>query len=175
MNLLKKIVEGDLHPCWKKVPQRPLNGRRDVGLILNSYDGSTFGSHVNFTCNPFFELTGGMVRIFCNNGRWNESAIPKCLRSKSVCTVLPPNRTESSIMLLANGYTFLDETDVANKKIVRIYTTVSYVCANSSLRFADPSRRIGLKMRNNSTQQFYSYQNATCLGQNRWQPLPRCL
>lgn len=160
------------------MPQRPLNGRREVALVISSYDGSTFGSHVNFTCDPFFELTGGASRIYCNNGKWTTDNVvpPKCTRSKDICTDMPPNRTDSTVLLSVTGFDIEEESlGEFYKKKVKIYTMASYVCAFSNLVFADTSRKVSTRARKNPLLPPYRYQNSTCLGNNVWQSLPQCV
>lgn len=156
------------------MPQRPLNGRREVGLILNSLDGSPNGSHVNFTCDQYFELSGGPRQIFCNDGKWNQSDIPKCTLSQNICTDVPPNKTDSSVLLGINGIYLEEELGNGRTNRVKVLLSSMYRCASSDLTFVNQTRKIGFKPSKNPLV-FYAYQNSSCIGKNVWEPLPRCL
>ena len=165
-----------MHPCWRKVPPRPLNGRREVRLLLNSLDGSTLGTHVNFTCDPYFELVGGQKQIFCtNNGKWNESAIPKCQISRRICNQAPPNRTDTARLLFASGVDVVRELVDNKNDTLKVYTVAGYVCAYTNMKFEDASRKIALKPNNKNPKSPFVYQNTTCIGSNVWEAIPRCV
>lgn len=89
-----------LTQCWKAVPERPLNGRRDVYLELNKVNGDSSGSWCSFTCNPFYELTGP-GSLSCVNGKW-ETNEPVCKLFRNICIKPPEFVNGASLISLSS-------------------------------------------------------------------------
>jgi hypothetical protein len=160
-----------MHACWDKLPKRPLNGKREVALLLNKNSGITGGSHVNFSCNPFFELHGRR-RVRCINGRW-ESDVPACVLSKNICKIKPSEQTIRSnaqlIGMLKNEIK-IEESGTTRKLI--IFMQASYACLPGFSFEYSWQKRTETKMISNM---IVTYQNFSCVGEERWEHVPKCV
>jgi hypothetical protein len=164
-----------MHACWDKLPKRPLNGKRDISLLLNKDSGITGGSHVNFSCNPFFELHGRR-QIRCIDGRW-ESDVPTCLLSKNICTIKPTEKSISSnaqlIGMLKNEIKIEDTASRPGhtKKLIA-YTQASFACLPGYTFQQAWQKRTETKILSNIQ---VTYQNFSCVGEERWEHVPNCI
>lgn len=166
--LIGLLLTGELHPCWSRLPRRPLNGRRDTGLIMtNSF--YTNGSHVNFTCNPYFDLFG-RDRLFCFGSEW-EQDVPECRLANNICRIKPNKTMNNAYLKWWKRVEITNELDYDNKnETIVIYLTAEYTCLpgytfkNADLTYI---KKIDTK--------FFNVQNITCTGSNQWEGSPQCL
>lgn len=144
-----------------------MNGRRDAGLILNVRNGSTNGSHVNFTCNPFFERTG-RERVFCIDGEW-EKERANCRLTKNICRNKPQLQLGLTIIKSLSRAEPRLELEYGRFENITVYTSASYICTRDS-KFQDRSR-VAFK---NFNGVILPYQNSSCIGQDEWEQVPVC-
>jgi hypothetical protein len=159
-----------MHPCWSNLPRRPLNGRRDVGLIMTNV-GMTNGSHVNFTCNPYYELVG-RSQLFCYGHVW-ETDVPQCRMTKKVCTVWPPAIEGNALMKLMRKHQIKHEVDYVRTQNVTVLILAEYICKPGH-RFSEYFRTM-YKQFDGPFSRHLPYQNMTCTGTETWTRLPVCI
>lgn len=154
-----------MHPCWSRLPPRPLNGRREVGLIMQNTDFIS-GSHVNFSCNPYFELRG-RARLFCVNGVW-ESEIPSCVLRENICETEPKTRIGYARIMSQTKHQIKKEFSYTASARVFVYVSADYVCMRG-YQFPD----------SNTYREFngtsMSYQTSKCSGANIWSSISNCV
>jgi hypothetical protein len=143
-----------------------LNGNREVGLVLNT-NGLTKGSHVNFTCNPFFELIGP-ERTFCIGRNW-ESEVPQC-RLSFICKERPPMVVDNAILISSTRVEFKVEVSYSNFEKRTAHTQAAYVCTPGT-RF-NTNTNMGYRVISGINM---AYKNVSCVGNDKWGELPVCL
>ena len=164
-----RVADCVKHPCWDKLPPRPLNGRRDTKLVLGALSGMTNGSHVNFTCNPFYERVGPAT-VFCINGQW-EKNIPECRPMKNVCKKRPWSAIPNGFLLSLKRVDFRNELDYGDKyDNVTVLLSAGYSCF-PNFKF-QINRNIELK---SVGTQVLVAQNVNCVGEEAWEFVPRCI
>ena len=113
-------------PCWNRMPRRPLNGNREIGVVLNT-NGSVHGSHVNFTCNRFYELSG-RERLFCLGREW-EKDVPECRLTRRLCRERPVAFANQAFLKSVQRVEFKAELNYTSSHMVTVFTKAMYVCA----------------------------------------------
>jgi hypothetical protein len=145
-------------PCWSTLPQRPLNGEREVSLLFNKLNGSTDGTSVNFTCNSYFKINGNS-KIVCKNGKWNSLA-PNCtLLDTQLCLKKPTNNFASLLSL--EHIVLKIETDFKTHKNLSIYDKARYTCPNNKFLGSN----LTIKYNDNNIE----YVESECIGTEKWQ------
>jgi hypothetical protein len=139
-----------------------------LGLVLNGISGMTTGSHVNFTCNPYFELAG-RDRLYCVERTW-ETSLPECRMVKQVCRKQPPRVFNQAHLKAVSRVEFKYELSYVNSEIINNFQTATYVCPP------------GLVFKNQAEvfykyfgTQLQAYKNATCIGLEKWDEIPNCI
>ena len=156
------------HQCWNTIPHRPLNGKREVGLVLNMFTGDTRGSHVNFTCNPMYKLVG-RERIYCVNGTW-EMLLPECRLETQFLCLNRPQSMHNAVPVLLNRVEFKMEHNFQDFSTVNHYALAQYVCVNG-MTF-QKSSGVSRKLFKN---ELLAYKNSTCLGNEKWSETHVCV
>jgi hypothetical protein len=162
------VADCEPHPCWHKLPKRPLNGVREIGLVLNSLTGSTKGSHANFSCNPMFELVG-RERIHCVDGFW-ENHVPECQPIKNICRVKPTPLVNFTMLKSLVRVEFKVELDYSVSQLHTAFTLATYVCA-ANTNFKDMTN-VTKKVFNDVS---FLCKNVTCIGTDKWDNVPTCV
>ena len=166
------VSDCQAHPCWDKVPRRPLNGRREVGVVFRIPSGDTRGSHVNFTCNPFYTLVG-KDRVLCSNQTW-DNEMPECrLNVKELCREKPPSVFNKALLKALHRIEIKYETSYMNYDVITHHVSATYVCPEGH-RFRMQESRRQLPVIKNYNGQLLEHTNSTCVGENRWIDMPIC-
>ena len=139
-----------------------------LGLVLNGISGITKGSHANFSCNPFFELAG-RDRLYCIDRTW-ETQVPECRMVKHVCRDRPPLVFNQAYLKAVNRVEFKNELNHTHSENVNNYQIATYVCP-SGLVFENQAK----VFYKNFGAQLMACKNATCIGPEKWDELPRCI
>ena len=157
--------------CWDKVPARPLNGRRDVELKLNKINGSTSGTHCNFTCNPFYKLRGKKT-LRCLDGVWELDG-PLCYLPENYCKIKPSERIGMAKLISMSSITIKNEITLGDRfESVRLYLKASYTCPVNTRFNVNDDKLIFYKRIKNKT---VSYVNMTCFNKDEWNWFPKCI
>jgi hypothetical protein len=162
------VANCEPHPCWYKLPKRPLNGFREVGLVLNSVTGNTNGSHANFSCNSMFELVG-RERTHCSSGTW-ETEVPECRPVGNTCRVKPPMVGANTVMKSLSRVEFKYEIDYKTFEVHTVFKEAAYVCARQGMTFRN-STNVMYKM---FDQVRFAYKIVKCKGADMWEDVPAC-
>lgn len=135
--------------------------------MINTF-GFASGSHVNFTCDPFYERIG-KFRVYCTNGEW-EKDIPNCQLIKEICMNKPPLQDGLTYIKSLSRVEIKNETDYVNSQKIVLFTIASYVCRPGSTF----ENKLNLNFKSfNGT--MMPYQNVTCIGPNTWESVPKCV
>jgi len=164
----KNNFKGEPPRCWVKLPRRPLNGRRDVLLKLNSKTGVDSGSYCNFTCNTFFEKIG-RDSVSCIDGNW-EYLVPFCLLTKSLCQIKPPEFVDGSSLISLNSSLIEKELSYATKEYIVVYKSANYSCPENKFENFKENEIFYQTIKNKRI----GYVSVTCIGQNKWSKMPKC-
>ncbi|CAF0900982.1 unnamed protein product [Brachionus calyciflorus] len=156
-----------IHKCWSNLPKRPLNGRRSVGLVLNSL-GYTNRSVVNFTCDEYFYRVG-RSQLMCIKNEW-EKDVPECKLREDICRIKPASLDENTFLKSLTRVEAKYELSYQNSTTLTIYTHAMYICMPGY--YFQNARSTGYRYFNTT---FYPYQNVSCIGQNKWQTIPKCI
>lgn len=153
------------------MPPRPLNGRRFVELVLNKINGSTSGTHCNFTCNPYYKLNGKQT-LKCIEGSWELDG-PSCNLPDSYCRIKPSDRIGIAKLISMTSVDIKQEINLGEPtEPLRLYLQASYTCpANTDFDVKDESLILYKKIRNKKV----AYVNMTCFGKEEWDLFPKCL
>jgi hypothetical protein len=163
-----RIGDCEPHPCWHKVPKRPLNGVREIGIVLNWLTGNTRGSHANFTCNPMFELVG-RERIHCVDGVW-ENHVPECHPIRNTCRIKPPIIVNNTLLKSLVRVEYKYELDHHLSENRTAFTLATYLCGGTT-KFKDTAN-VGRKMFNDV---IFLVKNVTCIDTDKWDDVPVCV
>ncbi len=129
--------------------------------------GMTKGSHVNFTCNSFFDLVGP-ERTYCI-GRFWETEIPQC-RLSFYCKEKPPKTVDKAMLMSLTRVEFKVELSYTSHENRTAYTQASYVCAYG-FKFQSTTN-MGYRVINGIN---LAYKNVSCIGNDKWGELPVCI
>jgi hypothetical protein len=164
-----RVADCEPHPCWSRLPKRVLNGKRNVVLVLNGINGATSGSRVNYTCNPYYEIQGPKT-VYCLNGQW-EHKRPTCSLTKQLCKEKPISIKGNTIIKSVSRVELNIEHLNTNKtEPMTIFARAIYICSNGK-QFQNKSN-IGIREFNGLN---YAYKNVSCIGPNKWEPIPECV
>ena len=163
-----RVADCVKHPCWDKLPARPLNGRREVKLVLGALSGMTTGSHVNFTCNQYYDRVGPAT-VFCVNGQWDRN-IPLCTPSKNVCKKRPWSAIPNGFLLTLKRVDYQNEIDYTRSENATVMISANYACY-PGFRF-EQYKNIELKSMNN---QVVVTQSVSCVNEESWEFSPNCV
>lgn len=128
----------------------------------------TNGSHVNFTCNPFYELVG-RNRLFCYGSEW-EKDVPECRLMRDICLIRPNFTVGFAYMKQITKVEIKHELDYFRNQTVLIYTMADFTCM-PGYQFANDTSSM-VKMYDTKV---LSVQNISCTGYNRWMDAPVCV
>lgn len=128
----------------------------------------TNGSHVNFTCNQYYDLVG-RNRLFCFGSEWEQN-VPDCVLTPNTCTI-KPNKT------LGNAYLkqwfrveIPHELDYNNTiRNLSIYTSADYTCF-PGYKFKYPQYTLKKSYNN----KLFDIQTIVCTGPEKWTSDPVC-
>lgn len=160
------IQDCEMHSCLRKLPQRPLNGRRSVKISLNLKSLSNL-SKVDFTCNNYFQLIGPS-ESYCKNYEWENKA-PMCVLKRNLCFNRPTFLFKNSVLISLTKIRIKYEHDFTNSTNLLHFTEAMYTCL-PGFGFID--------LRNIKYEYFdklISYKKVDCIGENKWEPIPECV
>lgn len=161
------IEDCEKHKCLRRLPKRPLNGRRSVKLILN-LNGIDNESVVEFSCNDYFELIGPS-RVYCLNYKW-ENKQPVCVLTKNICLNRPPVLYKNSKLLSLKKNRIELEYNYNNSSNIFHYTEAMYTCL-PGFRLAD-FHNIKYK---HFQKLLVPFKKTNCIESNKWQLIPECV
>ncbi len=84
------------------------------------------GSHVNFSCNPLYQLKG-KNSVFCNNGTW-ENEVPNCVADRTLCYIKPPKMINTAHLIGLSSIEIKNEIDYGKFNKIISFTKAQYTC-----------------------------------------------